>query len=177
MEDITDGNNTHAKRVCKDFEIKLSGEHQDFHVQSDTPLLTDVFENFRNVCLKIYELDPAKFLSAPGLAWQATLKKTKVKLDLLTNIEILLMVEKYIRGRICHSIYRYVKANNKYMKDYDENTTIKKVIKDKKTIKNHNKEGDKGYAMFAIDVQYIEKLHKRHNDLPFLSERMKIENV
>ena len=121
MEDITDGNNTHAKRVCKDFEIKLSGEHQDFHVQSDTPLLADVFENFRNICLKIYELDPAKFLSAPGLAWQATLKKTKVKLDLLTNIEILLMVEKYIRGRICHSIYRYVKANNKYMKDYDEN--------------------------------------------------------
>ena len=96
MEDITDGNNTHAKRVCKDFEIKLSGEHQDFHVQSDTPLLADVFENFRNICLKMYELDPAKFLSAPRLARQATLKKTKVKLDLLTNIEILLMVEKYI---------------------------------------------------------------------------------
>ena len=73
------------------------------------------------MCLKIYELDPSKFLSAPGLAWQATLKKTKVKLDLLTDTEMLLMVEKGIRGRTCHSIYRYAKANNKYMKDYDNN--------------------------------------------------------
>ena len=71
--------------------------------------------------MKTYELDPAKFLSAPGLAWQAVLKKTKVKLDLLTEIDMLLMVEKGNRGGICHSIYRYVKANNKYMKDYDKN--------------------------------------------------------
>ena len=73
------------------------------------------------MCLKIYELDPAKFLSAPGLAWQAALKKTKVKLDLLTDIDMLLMVEKGIRGRICHSIYQYAKSNNKCMKDYDKN--------------------------------------------------------
>ena len=84
-------------------------------------MLPDVFENFRNTCLKIYELDPAKFLSAPGLAWQAALKKTKVKLDLLTDIDMLLMVEKGIRGGICHSIYRYAKANNKYMKVFDKN--------------------------------------------------------
>ena len=64
------------------------------YVQSDTLLLADVFENFRNMCLEIYELDPAKFLSAPGLAWQALLKKTKVKLYLLTDINILLMAEK-----------------------------------------------------------------------------------
>ena len=59
----------------------------------------------RNMCLKIYEVDPEKFLSAPGLAWQASLKKTKIKLDLLTDIEMLLMVEKGVRGGICHSIY------------------------------------------------------------------------
>ena len=64
------------------------------YVQRDTVLLADLFENFRNICLEIYELDPAKFLSAPGLAWQAALKKTKVKLDLLTDINMLLMVEK-----------------------------------------------------------------------------------
>ena len=64
------------------------------YVQSDILLLADVFENFRNMCIKIYELDPSKFLSAPGLAWQAALKKIKVKLDLLTNIDMLLMVEK-----------------------------------------------------------------------------------
>ena len=68
------------------------------------------------ICPEIYEFDPAKFLSAPGLAWQAALKNTKVKLGLLTDIDMLLMVE---NG--CHSIYRYAKTNNKYMKDYDKN--------------------------------------------------------
>ena len=72
-------------------------------------------------CLEIYELDPSKFISAPGLAWQGALKKTKVKLDLLTNVNMLLMVEKGIREGICPSIYRYAKVNNKYMKDYAKN--------------------------------------------------------
>ena len=75
------------------------------YVQSDVLLLADVFENFRNICCKIYELDPAKFLSAPGLAWQAALKKTKVKLDLSSDVNVLLIVEKGIRGGICHSLY------------------------------------------------------------------------
>ena len=92
------------------------------YVQSDT--LCDVFENFRNMCLEIYELNSAKFLSAPGLAWQAALKKIKVKLDLLTDIDMLLIVEKGIRGGICHSIYRYAKANNKYMKYYNKNKEL-----------------------------------------------------
>ena len=76
MEDITDADYAHAKRVCKDFETKVLGEYHDLHVQSDPFVLADVLENFRNMCLEIYELDPAKFLSAPGLAWQAALKKT-----------------------------------------------------------------------------------------------------
>ena len=73
------------------------------------------------MCLEIYALDSTKFLSAPGLAWEAALKKTKVKLDLITDINMLLIAEKEIRGGICHSIYRYAKPNNKYMKDYDKN--------------------------------------------------------
>ena len=68
MEDITDANYAHTKSVCKDFEIKNLEEYHDLYVQSDTSLLTDVFENFRNMCLEIYELDPEKFLSPPGLA-------------------------------------------------------------------------------------------------------------
>ena len=76
-------------------------------------MLEDVSDNFRNMCLKIYKPASAKFLSASGWAWQATLKKTKVKLELLTDIDMLLMVEKSIRG--------YVKANNKYIKDYNKN--------------------------------------------------------
>ena len=83
------------------------------YVQSDALLLADVFENFRNMYLKIYELDTAKFLSAPGLAWQVALKEITVKLNLLTDIYMLLMIEKCIRGGICHSNYRYAKANNK----------------------------------------------------------------
>ena len=74
------------------------------------------------MCLKIYQLDPAKSLSAPGLAWKAALKKTEVKLELLTDIDMLLMVEKGIRGGTYHAIHRYAKANNKYMKDYDKNS-------------------------------------------------------
>ena len=73
------------------------------------------------MCLQIYELNSAKFLSAPGLAWQATLKRAKVKLDLLTDTDIILMVEKIITGVIYHSIYRYGKANDKYIKNYDKN--------------------------------------------------------
>ena len=76
MEDITDY--MHAKRVCKDFEIKNLGEYHDFYFKNDTLLLPDVFENFREICLQIYHLDPAKFLSAPGLAWQSALKKTEI---------------------------------------------------------------------------------------------------
>ena len=74
------------------------------YLNSGTLLLADDFENFRKMCLKIYNLDPVKFLSAPGLAWQATLKKTEVKLELSTDLDMLLMVEREIRGGICHAI-------------------------------------------------------------------------
>ena len=90
------------KRVFKDFEIKNLGEYHDLYLKSDTLLLADVFENFSKMCLNIYQLDPAKFLSAPGLARQAALKKTVVKLELLTDIDMLLMVEKGIRGGTYH---------------------------------------------------------------------------
>ena len=77
MEDITDADYEHAKRVWKDFKIKNLGEYHDLYVQYDTLLLANLFENFQNKCIEIYELDPAHFLSAPGLACQACLKKTE----------------------------------------------------------------------------------------------------
>ena len=91
------------------------------YVQSDTLLLADVFENFRDKCIEIYELDPAHFLSAPGLAWQACLKKIGVSPELLTARDMLLMHEKGTRGGMCHAIYRYAEVNNKYMMNYDKN--------------------------------------------------------
>ena len=121
MEDITDVDHRHAKKVFKNLNDKTLGDDHDFYVQSDTLLLVDAFEDFRNKCIEIYELDPAHFLSALGLAWQACSKKTEVKLELLTNVNMLLVVDKEIRGEICHAIHRYAKANNKYMKNYDKN--------------------------------------------------------
>ena len=121
MEDISDIDHRHANNVFKVFKLENLGDYHDLYVQSDTLLLADVFNNFRDMCLKEYELDPAHFLSLPGLAWQACLKKTNIELELLTDYDMLLMVEEGIRGGICHSIHRYAKANNKYMKNYDKN--------------------------------------------------------
>ena len=84
-------------------------------------MLADVFENFRNKCNKIHGLDPSNFLTVPGLAWEACLKHTKVELELLTNTDMLLMVENGIRGGIHQATHRYAKANNKDMDDYDKN--------------------------------------------------------
>ena len=145
MQNIDDIDYRHGNNVFKIFELKNLGEYHDLYVQSDTLLLADVFENFRNKCLEVYELDPAHFLSLPGLAWQACLKKTNVKLELLTDYDMLLMVEEGIRGGICHSIHRYAKANNKYMKDYNKN----------------------------IESSYIQYLDT--NNLPFLPKKMKID--
>ena len=116
MENIDDLDYRHGNN-----ELENLGEYHDLYVQSDTLLLADVFENFRNMCIKEYELDPAHFLSLPGLSWQACLEKTNIELELLTDYDMLLMVEEGIRSGICHSIHRYAKANNKYMKNYNNN--------------------------------------------------------
>ena len=94
-------------QIVNIFKKKLERYH-DLYVQSDALWLADIFENYRNyknMGLEIYKTDPAKSLSAPGLAWQEALKNTKVKLNLLTDIDMLLMMEKGIRGGICHSNY------------------------------------------------------------------------
>ena len=121
MEDINDIDYRHANNVFKRFELKNLGQCNDLYVQSDTLLLADVFKNFRDTCIKEYELDPPHFLSLPRLAFQACLKKTNIELELLTDYNMLLMLEEGIRGGICHSIHRYAKANNKYMKNYNNN--------------------------------------------------------
>ena len=121
IEDISDIDYRHAKNVFKRFKLENFGDYHDLYVQSDTLLLADVFNNFRDMCIKEYELDPAHFLSLPGLAWRACLKKTNIELELLIDYDMLLLTEEGIRGGICHSIHRYAKANNKYMKNYNNN--------------------------------------------------------
>ena len=110
MEDITDVDYRRAKSIFKILNSKNMSEYHDLYVQSDTLLLSDVFENFRDRCTEIYEPP-----------WEASLKKTEIRLELLTDVNMLLMVEKRIKGGICHAIHRYEKGNNKYMKNYNKN--------------------------------------------------------
>ena len=202
MEDITDVDRRHANNVFKNFKLKHLGEYHDLYVQSDTLLLAEVFGNFRNMCIEIYELDPTHFLSTPGLAWKACLRKTRVELELITNIGMLVMVEKGSTGGICHAVYRYAKANNKYMKNYDEAKEssfilnldinnlygwamcqklsvnafkwVRNVSKiDKDSIKNYDEDGHIGYFQ-EKGIEYPRELQDLHSDLPFLPKRMKI---
>ena len=203
IENTDDIDYRHGNNLFKRFKLKNLGEYHDLYVQSDTLLLADVFENFRKTCLKVYELDPTHFLSAPGLAWQACLKKTSVKLELLTDYDMLLMVEERIRGGICHAIHRYAKASNKYMNNYNKNEESSyiqyldatnlygwamsqklpvngfKWVEDtseinEEFIKSYDENNDRGYIL-EVDVKYPKKLHDLHSDLPFLPERMKID--
>ena len=202
MEDIDDIDYRHGNNVFKSFKLENLGDYHDLYVQSDTLLLADVFENFRDMGIKEYELDPAHFLSLPGLAWQACLKKTNIELELLTDYDMLLMVEEGIRGGIYHSIHRYAKTNNKYMKNYNNNEessyiqyleannlygwAMSKKLPvngfkwidnneiNEKFIKNYNENDNKGYIL-EVDIKYPKRLHELHSDLPFLSERMKID--
>ena len=105
----------HAQRIWKEFGVKNLGEYHDLYLKSDVLLLADVFEEFRNVCLENYSLDPAWYYTSPGLSWDALLKVSGVKLELLTDPDILLLFEKGIRGGVSMILNRYGKANNKFM--------------------------------------------------------------
>ena len=116
----------HARRVWKEFGLEDLGEYHDLYLKTDVILLANVFEEFRKFCLKNYGLDPAHFYTAPGLAWKACLKKTRIRLELLLDPDMLLMFERGIRGGITQSVNRWAKANNPYMgKEFDPNEKTK----------------------------------------------------
>ncbi|CAH3180349.1 unnamed protein product [Porites evermanni] len=118
-EDISDDDYQHAINVWNTFECKTIRDYHDLYLKSDVLLLADVFENFRKTCLKHYNLDPAHYYTSPGLAWDACLKETGQKLQLLHDYDKLMMFERGIRGGISHISKRYAEANSKYMKDYN----------------------------------------------------------
>ena len=125
---ITDDEYDHAKKVWKTFKIKTMGEYHDLYLGSDVLLLTDVFENFRNTCMQYYKLDPCHYFTSPGLSWDAMLKMTNIKLELMTDIDIYQFIEKGMRGGVSYIANRYGKANNKYMKEYDEKAPSKYIM-------------------------------------------------
>ena len=115
LEEISDKDYEHAEKVFRMMKCKDLGDYHDVYLASDTLLLVDIFETFRDTCLSHYSLDPAQFYTGPALAWGAALKITEVKLELLTDPDMLLMFEKGIRGGICQSVHRHARANNPYM--------------------------------------------------------------
>ena len=207
LQGISDADYANAQKVWEVSGIKNRGEYHDLYAKSDTLLLADVIENFRDKCNEIYELDPVYFVYAPGLIWQACLKKTGVKLELLTDYDMILMIEKGIRGGICQATHRYAKANNKYMKNYDKNIessyieyldannlygwamSQKLPVKSFKQVKRKklskfNEDFIKKYDedcnkgyFLEVDVEYPKTLFNSHKDLPFLPERKKVEKV
>ena len=125
---INNYNYNHVLNVWKTWKMKTFKEYLELYNVTDVLLLADVFENFRDICLKNYGLDPVYYYTAPGLAWDACLKMTGVNLELLSNIDMLLMIEKGIRGGISIISNRYGKANNKYMKDFNKSELSKYLM-------------------------------------------------
>ena len=160
--------------------------------------MSDVFENFRSLCLKEYELDPKYYISTPGLAFDAMLKVTKAKIELLTDIDMVLMTEKAIPGGLTQVVKKHAIANNKYLPSFDKSkrnvflqyldannlygyAMIQKLpldgykwadvsISTDDFVKNYNVDSDKGYLL-EVDVEYPEELRVAHEDLLFLRER------
>ena len=104
------------------------GEYYDLYLGSDVLLLTDVFENFRKTCMQYYKLDPCHYFTSPGLSWDAMLKMTNIKLELMTDIDIFQFIEKVMHGGVSYIANRYGKANNKYMKEYNEKAPSKYIM-------------------------------------------------
>ena len=202
MSGVSKEDYEHANRTWKEFGLKELGEYHDLYLKTDVILLANVFEAFRKVCLKNYELDPAHFYTALGLAWKACLKKTRIRLELLLYPDMLLMFERGIRGGITQSVNRWAKANNPYMgSDFTPDKPTKYLqyldannlygwamsqplptggfkwvsIKPSK-ISQLAKRKSTGYLL-KVDVRYPSELHDSHNDLPFMYERMKINGV
>lgn len=192
---ISDDDYKFAMSVWQTFNIKTLGDYSDLYLQTDILLLADVFENFRDSCLHLYGLDPAHYYTAPGFSWDAMLKYTKVNIELLTDIEMLLFVEKGIRGGISQCSKRYAKANNKYLPDYDVMKPSSYIMYlDVNNLYGHammnslplngfkwcdtadlaetiNTPDDSpiGYIL-EVDLHYPKELHGKHKDYPLCAE-------
>ena len=125
---ITDNEYDHANKGWNTFMIKTMGEYHDLYLVSDLLLLTDVFENFRKTCMQYYKLDPCHYFTSPGLSWDAMLKMTNIKLELMTGIDMFQFIEKGMHGGVSYIANQYGNANNKYMKEYDEKAPSKYIM-------------------------------------------------
>ena len=199
-EYITDKDYQHAKTVWNTFKLSNMGEYHDLYLKSDVLLLADVFENFRETCLRYYKLDSCHYFTSPGLSWDAMLKMTDIQLELMTDIDMYQFIEKGMRGGVSYIAHRYGKANNKYMKDYNEKESTNYIMyldannlyghamsqylptggfrwMTEKQINNMNlgkyKEDSKKGFILEVDLEYPKELHDLHNDYPLAPEKVK----
>ena len=200
---ITNDEYEHAKKVWKAFKIKTMGEYHDLYLGSDVLLLADVFESFRKTCLQYYKLDPCHYFTSPGLLWDAMLKMTKIELELMTDIDMSQFIEKGMHGGVCYIANRYGKANNKYMKEYDEKAPSKHIMyldannlygwamsqylptcnfkwmSDKEIKKidlGKYKEDCKKGLILEVDLEYPQELHDLHNNYPLCPEKVRVSS-
>ncbi|XP_071052136.1 uncharacterized protein [Onthophagus taurus] len=198
-DSITEENYCRAQTVWNLFNCRTLGEYSDIYLTSDVLLLADVFENFRTISMKYYSLDPCHYFTAPGFGWDALLRMTGVKLELLTDIDMLHFFKNGIRGGLSMCTKRSAKANNKLMMEFDETKDPSYILYldatnlyghamrrklptggfrwlsdeeiQKLDIYNTEDDSEKGYV-FEVDLEYPEAIHDEHNDLPFCPERI-----
>ena len=200
---ITEKDYKHAWNVWNTFNMKTFKDYHELYNETDVLLLADVFENFRDLCLKIYGLDPVYYFTAPGLAWDACLKITDIDLELLSENNMLLLFEKGIRGGISIISNRYGKANNKYMrKGFNKNIPSKYLMYldannlygcamsmklpthgfkwltggEMEKIYENRHNLNKMPCILEVDLEYPENLHDLHNDYPLCPEKVKCKN-
>ena len=204
QEKISDEDFEHAQRVWREFGLKNMGDYHDLYLKTDVLLLADVMENFRKLCEKHYELDPAHFYTVPGMAWDAMLKMTAIELELFEEgqIDMLLMVEKGIRGGISNAFKRYAKANNKFMQSFDPELKSSFIVYlDANNLygwamskplpvgefewMSEEELGDwerfveeEGVGcILEVDLEYPAELHDFHNDFPLAPEKLTLGKV
>ena len=196
-EDISDSDYAHAQKVWETFGIENMGQYHDLYLKSDVLLLADIFENFREICLDIYGLDPAHYVSSPGLSWDGMQKMTGVSLDLISDVDMQNFIEKGMRGGISTITHRYAQANNKYMKNYDpqkESSYIPYLdannlygwamsqklptgdfrwipSPDSINLDSYDENSAKSLIL-EVDLEYPPELHHLHNDYPLAPEKM-----
>ena len=200
-ENMTDEDYSYAQKVWTTFQLQTMGEYHNLYLKSDILLLADVFENFRKTCLQYYKLDPCHYFTSPGLSWDAMLKMTNIKLELMTDIDMFQFIEKGMRGGISYIANRYGKANNKYMREYDEKAPSKYIMYldannlygwamsqylptggfkwltekqiNKINLAQYNEYSNKGLIL-EVDLEYPKELHDLHNDYPLGPEKVKV---
>ena len=182
-----------------DLKSKNLGDYHDFYLATDVYLLADVFENFRDMCLDYYGLDPAHYYTLPNFAWDAMLKNTKVKLDHIHDLDMYEMIESGLRGGMCQVSRKHMKANNKYMASYNADLVSSYImyldannlygggmseklpysefewsddIQTAEDVLNYEN-GDNGYFLEA-DLGYPEHLHDLHSDYHLAPENLKV---